>query len=177
MNITVNGRHMDMTDALKAYAAEKVGKLEKYLTPGSEAVVTLSVEKYRHRAEVQIKANGILIQAQEETGEMYSSIDQVLDKLERQVKKYKERLKEHKGRGEEKGAHPEPEGERERIPEIIKTKRFDMKPMTPEEAVMQMDLLDKDFFVFSNVSTGSLNVIYRRNDGNVGLIEPLAMKP
>ncbi len=176
MNITVNGRHMDMTDALKSYAVDKVGKLEKYLQEGAEATVTLAVEKYRHKAEVQIKTNGIIIQAQDETEEMYASIDKVLDKIERQVKKYKEKLKAKKGRGEEKGAfyEAEAEGERERIPEIIKTKRFDMKPMTSEEAVMQMDLLDKDFFVFSNVSTGALSVIYRRKDGNVGLIEPAA---
>lgn len=174
MNITVNGRHMDITDALKSYAVEKVGKLEKYLPEGAEAMITLAVEKYRHRAEVLIKVNGILIQAADETDEMYSSIDKVLDKIERQVKKYKEKLKDKKGRGEEKGAFAEAEGERERIPEIIKTKRFDMKPMTPEEAVMQMDLLDKDFFVFLNVSTGALSVIYRRRDGNVGLIEPVA---
>jgi putative sigma-54 modulation protein len=175
MNITVNGRHMDITDALKSYATDKVGKLEKYLPAGADAVVTLSVEKFRHKAEVLIKVNGILIQAHEETEEMYTSIDNVLDKIGRQVRKYKEKLKGHKGRGEEKvAAAALLEGEVEKIPEIIKTKRFDMKPMTPEEAVMQMELLDKDFFVFSNASTGNVNVIYKRRDGNVGLIEPAA---
>jgi putative sigma-54 modulation protein len=176
MNITIKGNHMDVTDALKTYAAEKVGKLEKYLPEGADAVVILGVEKFRHKAEVQIKVNGILIQAHEETEEMYQSIDKVIDKLGRQVKKYKEKLKGHKVRGEER-AVPEAAAapaETESIPEIIKTKRFDMKPMTPEEAVMQMELLDKDFFVFSNVSTGTVNVIYRRRDGNVGLIEPAA---
>ena len=174
MNVTVNGRHMDITDALRTYASEKVMKLEKYLPSGAEAVVILSVEKYRHKAEVQIKVNGILIQAQEETDEMYATIDKMLDKLERRARRYKEKLKGHKGRGEEMPTltEVESEGEHDRIPEIIKTKRFDMKPMTAEEAVMQMDLLGKDFFIFSNVSSGSLNVIYRRNDGNVGLIEP-----
>lgn len=176
MNITVIGRHMEVTDALKSYAEDKVRKLEKYMPAGAEATVTLGVEKYRRRAEVLIKVNGILIQAQEETDEMYSSIDKVLDKLSRRVKKYKERIKDKKGRGEERVSEalaPE-EGAVERIPEIIKTKRFDMKPMTAEEAVMQMELLDKEFFVFSNIATGDLNVIYRRNDGNIGLIEPLA---
>jgi putative sigma-54 modulation protein len=175
MNVTVKGSHVELTDALKTYASEKVGKLEKYLPAGADAVVILGVEKFRHRAEVQIKVNGILIQAHEETEEMYQSIDKVIDKLGRQVKKYKEKLKGHKVRGEERAAEPEaPVEMSESIPEIIKTKRFDMKPMTPEEAVMQMELLDKDFFVFSNVSTGTVNVIYKRKDGNVGLIEPAA---
>jgi len=173
MNISINGRHMDVTEALKGYAEEKVGKLERYLPKGAEALVTLGVEKYRHRAEVQIKVNGVVIQAQEETAEMYSSIDMVMDKIGRQVKKYKEKLKEKKGRGEEWPESVE-QSAPEKIPEIIKTKRFDMKPMTAEEAVMQMELLDKNFFVFSNVASGALNVIYKRNDGNVGLIEPTA---
>jgi len=173
MNVSVNGRHMEITEALKSYAEEKVTRLDKYLPAGAEAVVILSVEKYRHKAEVQIKVNGILIQAHEETAEMYSSIDNVLEKIGRQVRKYKEKLKAKKGRGEEK-ALPEEPGVVEKIPDIIKTKRFDMKPMTADEAVMQMELLDKEFFVFSNVDTGSLNVIYKRKDGNVGLIEPVA---
>ena len=173
MNIVINGRHMEITDALKSYASDKVSKVEKYLPEGTEAVVTLEVEKFRHKAEVLIKVNGILIQAHEETEEMYSSIDKVMDKVGRQVRKYKEKLKGHKGRGEEL-VLPETGVEVERIPEIIKIKRFDMKPMTPEEAVMQMELLDKDFFVFSNASTGHVSVIYKRKDGNVGLIEPVA---
>jgi putative sigma-54 modulation protein len=173
MNIVVNGRHMEITDALKSYASEKVSKVEKYLPEGTEAVVTLEVEKFRHKAEVQLKVNGILIQAHEETEEMYSSIDKVMDKIGRQVRKYKEKLKGHKGRGEELVV-PEAGFEAELIPEIIKIKRFDMKPMAPEEAVMQMELLDKDFFVFSNVASGAVNVIYKRKDGNIGLIEPVS---
>jgi len=173
MNIVINGRHMEITDALKSYTSEKVSKVEKYLPEGTEAVVTLEVEKFRHKAEVQLKVNGLLIQAHEETEEMYSSIDKVMDKIGRQVRKYKEKLKGHKGRGEEP-VMPEAGFEVEHIPEIIKVKRFDMKPMAPEEAVMQMELLDKDFFVFSNVTSGAVNVIYRRKDGNIGLIEPVS---
>ena len=171
MNIIFNARHMETTDALKTYAFEKVKKLEKYLPESADANITLAVEKFRHKAEVQIKVNGLIIQASEETEEMYSSIDNVTDKIGRQVKKYKEKLKDHKVKGEGMEFLPVEE-ETERIPEIIKTKRFDMKPMTPEEAVMQMELLDKDFFIFSNFSTGAINVIYKRNDGNIGLIEP-----
>lgn len=175
MNITVNGRHLEITDALKSYAEDKVRKLEKYLPTGADATVTLEVEKFRRKAEVQIKGNGLLIQAHDVTDEMYSSIDKVMDKLSRRVRKYKERLKDKKGRGEDAmAAMTAEEGQVEKIPEIIKTKRFDMKPMSAEEAVMQMELLDKEFFVFANITTGDLNVIYKRNDGNIGLIEPLA---
>ena len=171
MNIIVNGRHLEITPALKSYAEEKLGKFDRYLSNITEATVTLSVEKYRHKAEVLIKANGVMIQAEGVTGEIYSSIDEVVEKLEKQVKKYKEKLHSHrKGEGKaatEAPSMPEPEHAR-----IIKRKSFDMKPMSPDEAAMQMELLDKVFFVFSNQSTGAINVIYRRNDGNFGLIEP-----
>ncbi len=171
MKIIVNGRHLEITPALKSYAEEKLGKFDRYLSHITEATVTLTVEKYRHKAEVLIKANGMMIQAEGVTGEIYSSIDQVVEKLEKQVKKYKEKLCSHrKGEGKTAVAAPSmPEPEQARI---IKKKRFDMKPMSPDEAAMQMELLDKDFFVFSNHSTGEINVIYRRNDGNFGLIEP-----
>ncbi len=106
MNIIFNARHMESTDALKTYAFEKVKKLEKYLPESADANITLAVEKFRHKAEVQIKVNGLIIQASEETEEMYSSIDNVTDKIGRQVKKYKEKLKDHKGKGEGMGTPP-----------------------------------------------------------------------
>lgn len=176
MNIIVNGRHLEVTPALKGYAEDKLKKFDRYLSNITEAVVTLTVEKYRHKAEVLLKANGVMIQAEGVTGEIYASIDEVVDKLEKQVKKYKEKLVSHrKGEGKaqpESAAAPaassEPESGR-----IIKKKRFDMKPMSPDEAALQMELLDKDFFVFSNHSSGEINVIYRRTDGNFGLIEPV----
>jgi putative sigma-54 modulation protein len=170
MKIIVNGRHLEITPALKSYAEEKLTKFDRYLSQITEATVTLSVEKYRHKAEVLLKANGVMIQAEGITGEIYSSIDQVVEKLDKQVKKYKEKIRSHR-KGEGKGtpipATPEPEQGK-----IIKKKRFDMKPMSPDEAAMQMELLDKDFFVFSNQSSGEINVIYKRSDGNFGLIEP-----
>jgi len=170
MNIIVNGRHLEVTPALKSYAEEKLGKFDRYLSQITEATVTLTVEKYRHKAEVLLKANGVLIQAEGVTGEIYSSIDEVVEKLEKQVKKYKEKLISHrKGEGKTTSAASAPEPE---TGKIIKKKRFDMKPMSPDEAAMQMELLDKNFFVFSNHTTGEINVIYRRNDGNFGLIEP-----
>lgn len=170
MNIIINCRHMDLTKTLKDYTEEKIGKFEKYIANITEAVVTLSVEKYRHKAEVLLKVNGLLIQAESITAEMYSSIDEVVDKLERQIKKYKEKLVTQ--RKNKKEASAREEGVRS-TPLIIKKKAFDIKPMAVEEAAMQMDLLDKNFFVFTNSSSGNINVLYKRKDGNLGLIEPV----
>lgn len=176
MQITVIGRHLEATDALKQYTTDKLSKLEKYLPKTIQVVVTLSVvKKIHHSAEAVIKSNGLLIQASEETDEMYTAIDRLIEKLERRVRKYREKLVDHKHQNNKADAvatapvssHPE-----DSIPQIIKTKRFDLKPMQPEEAVMQMELLDKDFFMFANAINGQVNVIYKRKDGNVGLIEP-----
>jgi putative sigma-54 modulation protein len=115
----------------------------------------------------------VLIQASEETAEMYSAIDLLVEKIERRVRRYKEKLVDHKHQTNKAAAlAPSASSQEERIPQIIKIKRFDLKPMLPEEAVMQMELLDKDFFIFSNIGSGHINVIYKRKDGNVGLIEP-----
>jgi putative sigma-54 modulation protein len=172
MNIIISGRHLEITPALKAYAEEKVKKFERYLSDISEANVTLSIEKkYRHKAEVLLKANGVLIQAEGVTGEVYSSIDEVVEKLERQVKKYKDKLvSRRKGTSKAAETAASPPAE---TGSIIKNKRFELKPMSPDEASMQMELLDKDFFVFINDISEDINVIYRRRDGNFGLIEPV----
>ena len=173
MQVNVIGRHIEVTDALRQYATGKFSRLEKYLPKAVQVVITLSVvKKVHHFAEASIKSNGVLIQASEETEEMYSAIDLLIEKIERRVRRYKEKLVDHKHQGKSEAAtapsaHPE-----DRIPQIIKTKRFDLKPMLPEEAVMQMELLDKDFFIFSNIGSGQISVIYKRKDGNVGLIEP-----
>lgn len=178
MQVTVIGRHIEATDALKQYATEKFSRLEKYLPKTAQVVITLSVvKKVHHIAEAVIKSNGVLMQASEETEEMYSAIDLLIEKIERRAQKYKEKLVDHKHTTNKTeavsaasaSAHPD-----DRIPQIIKVKRFDLKPMQPEEAVMQMELLDKDFFIFSNAGSGHISVIYRRKDGNVGLIEPAA---
>jgi len=176
MQVTVIGRHIEATEALKQYATEKLGRLEKYLPKTIQVVVTLSVvKKVHHIAEAVIKSNGLLIQASEETEEMYSAIDLLIAKLERRVRRYREKLIDHKHQsskadgvaGASESSYPE-----DRIPQIIKTKRFDLKPMQPEEAVMQMELLDKKFFIFANATSGYVNVIYKLTDGNIGLIEP-----
>ncbi len=173
MNIIVTGRHLEVTPALKSYAEKKIKRFDRYLSNISEAVVTISVEKYRHKVEVLLRVNGVLIQAEGTTGDVYSSIDEVAEKLERQIKKYKEKLVSHR-KSEGKAGSVAPEAEV--VPEvgrIIKNKRFELKPMSPDEAAMQMELLDKDFFVFTNDNSGDINVIYRRRDGNFGLIEPV----
>jgi len=172
MNIIVTGRNFEITPALREYAEKKIAKFERYLSNITEAIITLSIQKYQHKAEVLLKANGYLIQAEGVTGEIYSSIDEVVEKLEKQIKKYKEKINSHR-KGENKASQSTSSSETEREPRIIKLKKFEIKPMSPEEAAMQMELLDKNFFVFENDRTGQLNVIYKRNDGNYGLIEPV----
>lgn len=174
MNIIINGKHLEITPALRKYSEEKVKKFERYFSDITEAIVTLSVEKYRHKVEVLLKVNGMLIQAESVTGEIYSSIDEVSEKLERQIKKYKDKLVSHRKAGSkasEKNAVPVPALRETGM--IIKNKRFELKPMSPDEASMQMELLDKIFFVFLNDISGDVNVIYLRADGNFGLIEPV----
>lgn len=176
MNITVNGRNVEITPALKSYSEEKIGKFDRYLSNISEAVVTLSVQKHRQRAEVLIRANGFLIQAESTTEELYSAIDEVADKLDRQIKKIKEKLSSHRV-GENVKAklapHEAPEPADDEMGVIIKRKSFDMKPMQADEAAMQMEMLGKNFFVFTNAENSEINVLYKRTDGNYGLIEPV----
>jgi putative sigma-54 modulation protein len=173
MNIIVTGRHIEVTPALKSYAEKKIERFDRYLSNISEAVVTISVEKYRHKVEVLLKANGVLIQAEGITGDVYSSIDEVGEKLERQIKKYKEKLVAHRKSEGKTATLSEEALLPAEVGRIIKNKRFELKPMSPDEAAMQMELLDKDFFVFTNDNSGEINVIYRRRDGNFGLIEPV----
>ncbi len=169
MQIKITCRHMDLTKNLKEYAEEKIGRFKKYLGNITEANITMSVEKIRHKAEVTLKMNGSTIKAESITGEMYSSIDEVVEKLAQQVRKHKEKtvsLRKIKDKSEET---PEIG---ETIPTIIRNKSFIAKPMSVEEAGMQMDLLGRDFYVFTNASTDTINVLYKMNDDNLGLIEP-----
>lgn len=178
MQITTTFRHMESSDALKSYAEEKLSKVEKYIDEPIVAQVVFTVEKIRHMAEVTLNAKGITIKASEETNDMYAAVDAVLDKIERQLRRYKERIKEHKPgndsdeRKVKKTVLAAESIEQRQEPVIIKSKTFSIKPMSVEEAVMQMDLLHKDFLVFTDSNTEDINVIYRRKDGNYGLIEP-----
>ncbi len=170
MVINVRGKNIDVTDALKRYVEKKLTKLEKYLDL-SEAQVTLVVEKGTHKVEVTIPINGMILRGEEETGDMYASIDLVVEKLEKQINKYKARFN-RKARIEGKPVQAPADDGYEEEPKIMKTKRFPIKPMALDEAIMQMNMLGHSFFVFSNAETEEVNVLYRRKDGNYGLIEP-----
>jgi len=181
MRINVTFRHMESSDPVRNYVEEKLPKVKKYIDEPVEAQVVLSVEKkIRHKAEVSLTAKGITIKATEETADMYAAIDGVLDKLDRQLKRYKDKIKNHKPLGgrerriEETTFAAESIDEGVTEPSIIKTDSFHVKPMSVDEAVMQMDLLEKEFLVFTDSSSEEINVVYRRKDGNYGLIVPQA---
>ncbi|MGI6587224.1 MAG: ribosome hibernation-promoting factor, HPF/YfiA family [Peptococcia bacterium] len=174
MKFQFRGKNIQVTNALKEHAEKKLGKLDKYFDTPPEAIVTLTVEKERQRVEVTIPLNGYLLRGEEETHDMYSSVDQVVDKLEKQMKKYKTRLsKKNKGASIKDLVANSVEKVEEEGPRLVRTKRFAMKPMSVEEALMQMNLLGHSFFVFTNAETEEVNVVYCRKDGNYGLIEPV----
>ncbi len=178
MQITTTFRHLEPSEALKSYADEKLERVKKYIDEPVVAQVFMTVEKIRHLAEVTITAKGITIKASEETNDMYSAVDAVVDKIERQLRRYKERIKAHKPASEtrdrqvKKSIVAAESIDKRQEPVVIRTKTFPIKPMSVDEAVMQMDLLHKDFLVFTDAVTEDINVIYRRKDGNYGLIEP-----
>jgi putative sigma-54 modulation protein len=170
---------MEQSDALKTYAEEKLDRVSKYIDEPINAQVYFAVEKkIRHIVEIVITAKGISTKASEATNDMYAAIDAVIDKIERQLKRYKEKIKAHKPSGDDRGRQLskkifEAESiETSEVPVVIKTKTETAKPMSVEEAVMQMDLLHKDFIVFTDSISNDINVLYRRKDGNFGLIEP-----
>jgi putative sigma-54 modulation protein len=171
MKLNIKGRNIEVTDALRQYIEKRLSKFSKFLNDLSEAVVTISTEKFTHKIDVLLKVNGHLIQAEGKTEDLYSAVDQVVEKLEKQVIKYKEKIQNKNKKDNTKNlAVFEEKAETVKI--IVKFKKFDLRPMTPEEAVDQMELLDKDFFIFLNSFTGDVNLVYRRKDGNYGLIEP-----
>ena len=184
MQVSVTFRHMDATDALKAFAAEKVSKIEKYIHTPTDAHVVLSVEKHLHRAEINVSANGMRIRGEEASADMYGSIDAAAAKIERQLKRYRNKLANHKAReghaskvrlsyvGEMGGDTASTELVSETPSVIVEQKEIDARPLLVEEAIMQMDLLHNDFIVFINAKTNGINVLYRRKEGNFGLIEP-----
>lgn len=178
MEINVTFRHMESSDTLRNYAIEKVKKLTKYVDNITEANIVLSLEKHRHIAEVTLSANRIIINGREETTEMHSAIDLVIEKLERQIKKYKDKIRNHKPNLNQQellarmNVLSSESLEKNEEPRVIKTSKIPIKPMSIDEAVMQMELLDYNFFIFSNANNQKVSVIYRRKDGDYGLIEP-----
>lgn len=178
MQITIRGKNMEVTDALKEHVERKLGKLEKYFYRSVSAQVTMSVERGRHIVEVTMPIDGMLLRGEEACEDMYASVDQVLDKIERQIHKYKTRINRklrrdgNNHRGIVDFEDVAPAGPEEEPISIVKVKRFPVKPMEVEEAVLQMNLLAHDFYVFMNATSEQINVVYRRHDGAYGLIEP-----
>ena len=184
MQMSVTFRHMDATQALKDYAQEKVDRIRKYFPDPIKAHVVLGCDRgYSHHADVVLTLhNGIVIAGEETTEDMYSSIDLVMAKIERQVRRYKEKIRSHKG-GDSIHGHREmrhsvmsmQEESAEAAPQpeikIIRESKFVARPMTAEEAVMHMNLMSNDFLVFTNATSHDVNVVYRRGDGTYGLIE------
>lgn len=174
MRYIISGKNIDVTKALRDVIMEKLGKLEKYFSKDNEAIVTLSVEKQRQIIEVTIPIKGSVIRAEEEAESMYAAIDMVVDVLERQLLKHKNKLIDkhrHHGTFKQEFIDKEYFIEKEDI-EIVRSKKFAVKPMDAEEACMEMDLLGHDFYVFRNRETNEVNVVYKRKRGDYGLIEP-----
>ena len=181
MQLSVTFRHMEPSDALKNYARDKISRVEKYLDSALDAHVVLSVEKFRHIADVTILSDGLKINGQEQTEDMYSAIDQVMDKVENQVKKHIGKIRRHRGdsaKAEENALDEAFDEELEESVEMspddfsIEVEKTVAKPMDPEEAAMQLKLMRQDFLVFRNAKSREINVIYKKGDGNFRLIEP-----
>jgi putative sigma-54 modulation protein len=185
MNITF--RHLDPIDSLKTYARDKVERVNKYLDRATEAHVVLSLERHLHHADITVHSGTFVLRGKEKSEDMYASIDLAMDKIERQLKRYKEKLKTHHGKDRVHHRHDLVEQQmiRHRVFEtphpdattthtdgkIVKTNEFLARPMSVDEALMQLDLMNNQFYVFTNSTTMEMNVLYHRRDGTVGLIE------
>lgn len=173
MNITISGKNIEVTDGLRAAINDKLGKLERYFTPETEVIVTLSVEKERQKIEVTIPVKGSIIRSEQVSNDMYVSIDLVEEVIERQLRKYKNKIVDkHQSGGNFQKAYMENDYMENEDIQIIRTKKFDIKPMYPEDACVQMELLGHNFFVFRNAETDEVNVVYKRKGNTYGLIEP-----
>lgn len=173
MNITISGKNIEVTDGLRTAINDKLGKLERYFTPETEVIVTLSVEKERQKIEVTIPVKGSIIRSEQVSNDMYVSIDLVEEVIERQLRKYKNKIVDkHQAGGNFQKAYMENDYMENEDIQIIRTKKFDIKPMYPEDACVQMELLGHNFFVFCNAETDQVNVVYKRKGNTYGLIEP-----
>jgi len=185
MQVSMTGRHVELTDPLKQYVQEKLKHLKHSFDQVVDVHVVLSVEKFRQRCEISIQANRLNIHGSHETEDMYASIDGVVDKLDRQLKRYRAKMRKHQASPENNApaihvSHRilATTGEEEELaadqpPEVLEMKRMAAKPMSVDEAVMQLELSDRQpVFIFTNQDTNSMNVLYRRGDGRLGWIEP-----
>lgn len=174
MRIKITGRNIELTEGLKTAVEEKLNKLEKYFTPDTDVHVTLSVEKERQKVEVTIPVKGNYIRSEQVSNDMYVSIDLVEEVIERQLKKYRTKLvtKQQNASSIFKQEFIDAASDEDEEIKIIRSKKFGMKPMYPEDACVQMELLGHDFFVFINAETEEVNVVYKRKGNTYGLIEP-----
>ena len=177
MRLQVKGKNVEVSDSLKDYARQKLGKLEKHLNEASRLELELQVEKNpsisaNQVAEATIWTKGPVLRARESSSDMKASIDLLVEKLERQARRYRDKRRRGPGRNNNQAPTSRSVLTEEEAPMIVKTKQFAVKPMSPEEAVLQLELVGHDFFVFLNGDTNDVNVVYRRRDGNYGLIEP-----
>ncbi len=176
MKLIVQGKGMNLTDDVINYAEKRFATAERYFENIQEVNLIISKERGLFKSEVTISMSGTVIRGESKTQDIFSSIDDVLDKIKRQIKKYKEsfieRRRETKKFLEKTELSVTSQSEVDGVPKIVKVKRFILKPMDEEEAIMQMELLGHSFFVFLNSNTDKINVVYKRNDGNYGLIEP-----
>ena len=173
MKFVIVGKNIDVTPGLKSAVEDKIGKLEKYFTEETEVHVTLSVERDNQKIEVTIPVKGKIIRSEQVSSDMYVSIDLVEEIIERQLKKYKSKIVDRQERNSSfKMEFIEQDVDDDEEIKIIRSKKFDIKPMYPEDACIQMELLGHDFFVFCNAETDQVNVVYKRKGNTYGLIEP-----
>ncbi len=173
MKFIISGKNLAVSEGLRTAVEDKLGKLERYFTPDTEVIVTLSVEKERQKIEVTIPVKGNIIRSEQVSNDMYVSIDLVEEVIERQLRKYKNKIVDKKQSGGNfQKAYIDKEYDEDEEVNIIRTKRFDIKPMYPEDACVQMELLGHNFFVFVNAETDQVNVVYKRKGNTYGLIEP-----
>ncbi len=181
MEINVRGKNIDVTSSLEQYVHKKLSKLDKFFEENVDVQVVLAVTRDEHVVEITVLYNSLILRSEESTGDMYASIDSAIDKIEKQVVKYRkkmnQRLRQNNHRQlseqlapEERDKHELQEDDED--PKVVRTKQFILKPMNVEEAILQMNLLGHDFFVFNSAETETVSVVYRRKDGNYGLIEP-----
>ncbi len=173
MKIIISGKNLEVTSGLRNAIESKIGKLERYFTEDTEVFVTLSVEKERQKIEVTIPVKGNIIRSEQTSNDMYVSIDLVEEIIERQLRKYKTKLiaKQQSGSSFQPSFVENDYDEDEEV-RIVRTKKFDIKPMYPEDACVQMELLGHSFYVFNNAETDQVNVVYKRKGNTYGLIEP-----
>ena len=173
MRVTVIGKNINVTPALKEIVERKISKLDRYFEPDVSSRATLTVQKNSQIFEVTIPFNGVVLRCEESTDDMYKSIDLVENKLERQIRKQRTKLQRRNNESLRFGNFDEVASEEDdNEGEIVKVKRFNIKPMSTEEAILQMELVQHNFFVFKDCDTENINVIYKRKDGNYGLLEP-----